>query len=316
MRKFTISIRYLFIFTFILNFSVSVFAQTEKYSVAANWKLYSVADKKVSFMMPRLPVAVAGGDDCRGEILRDYYAYTEGAVYSVRITSKVKPSRYCSEKKEFDEMNFSQRVNQLKRDLVDETNSANNISKSSIIKLSGKEKIVKLINDYENERWFELTVYGADENKNDVKRFLDSLKIENRITGIPVGKGAEQVFGDDVSESIIEQTITDDKGINRTVKRMLIKTDSSETRGITIIAKPRANYTEAARQMQIQGKVVLRVTFQANGAIGEISVISSLPAGLTEEAIKAARKIAFIPPQRDGFRYTVSKPVEYTFTVY
>lgn len=316
MRKFTTLPRYLFTFTIILTFSVLVFAQTAMYSVAAKWELYSLADEKVSFMMPRLPVLVEEGDNCRGESTRDYYAYTNGAVYSVRMTSKVTPRSSCLEKREFDEKRFSERLDELKRYMTDASDSKNNVSKNSVIKLTAKDIVVKLINDYDNGRWFELSVYGADEKKNDVRNFLDSLKIQNQITGIAIGQGAEQIFGDDVSGSIVEQTITDDKGVTRTVKRVLIKIDSTETQPVKIVKKPRANYTDAARLGNVQGKVVLHVTFLANGAIGDISVITGLRMGLTEEAIKAVRKIAFFPAQRDGARFSVTKPVEYTFTIY
>ena len=88
------------------------------------------------------------------------------------------------------------------------------------------------------------------------------------------------------------------------------------TEGVKILSKPRANYTDAARQNQVQGKVVLRVTFAANGTIGGISVISGLGNGLTEQAIAAARGIRFEPAKRGGVPYSVTKPVEYTFTIY
>ena len=61
------------------------------------------------------------------------------------------------------------------------------------------------------------------------------------------------------------------------------KSDSTPepTEGVKIISKPRANYTDEARLGQVQGKVVLRVTFSATGQIGVISVISGLTDGLT-----------------------------------
>lgn len=88
------------------------------------------------------------------------------------------------------------------------------------------------------------------------------------------------------------------------------------TEGVKILSKPRANYTPEARTNNIQGKVVLRVTFGANGAIGAISVINGLPDGLTEAAKEAAKGIKFKPATRGGVPYSVSKPVEYTFTIY
>lgn len=90
----------------------------------------------------------------------------------------------------------------------------------------------------------------------------------------------------------------------------------SATNKILVLAKPRANYTDAARTSQTQGAVRLRVTFLSNGEIGAITPVTSLPNGLTEQAIAAARRIEFEPATRDGVPYTVTKVVEYTFTLY
>lgn len=319
MRKLTRSLRLLITLTIILTFSVFVSAQYEKYSVPAKWELYSVTDEKVSFLMPRLPILIEGGDQCRGEKTRDYAAYTDGVVYTVRVTSKVEPREACFEKRKFNEKNFLERINELKQNLIDESNSANNISKNSVIKLTGKNSFTKLINDFDNNRWFEFAIYGADEAKTDVKSFLASIKIEKQTTGIEIGRGAEQVFGDDVSDSIVDvKTINDKDGVEteNVSKQILVRIEDKTTRGLTIITKPRSSYTEAARQSKIQGKVVLLVRFLGNGGIGDITVISGLSNGLTEEAIKAARKIVFIPLQGNGRRYTVAKRVEYTFTIF
>jgi len=85
---------------------------------------------------------------------------------------------------------------------------------------------------------------------------------------------------------------------------------------LNIVAKPRATYTDAARQYAVQGTVTLRVTFLANGAVGSIVAISGLPHGLTEQAIAAARSIKFEPAKRGGQPYTVTKNVQYNFVLY
>jgi TonB family protein len=94
------------------------------------------------------------------------------------------------------------------------------------------------------------------------------------------------------------------------------ETAPSNATGVKVISKPRANYTNEARTNQVQGKVVLRVTFLANGQIGAVSVVSGLPDGLTEAAITAAKGIKFEPAIRGGVPLSVTKPVEYTFTIY
>lgn len=89
-----------------------------------------------------------------------------------------------------------------------------------------------------------------------------------------------------------------------------------ETVALNITAKPRANYTDAARQANIQGVVRLKVTFLANGQIGPISAVSGLPNGLTEQAIAAAKAMRFTPKKINGVPVAVARVVEYTFTIY
>ncbi|MBA2378163.1 MAG: energy transducer TonB [Blastocatellia bacterium] len=88
------------------------------------------------------------------------------------------------------------------------------------------------------------------------------------------------------------------------------------TTDLRIISKPRAQYTDTARQNQVQGTVRLRVTFLPTGQIGSISTVSGLPGGLTEQAIAAARQLRFEPRKVDGVAVAVVRQVEYNFTLY
>ncbi|HEY0427116.1 MAG TPA: energy transducer TonB [Pyrinomonadaceae bacterium] len=85
---------------------------------------------------------------------------------------------------------------------------------------------------------------------------------------------------------------------------------------LKILSKPRALYTDEARANNVQGTVSLKVTFTAAGTIGSISTVSSLPDGLTEQAIAAARQIKFEPAKINGASYSVTKTVAYSFTIY
>ncbi|HEY0050712.1 MAG TPA: TonB family protein [Pyrinomonadaceae bacterium] len=91
---------------------------------------------------------------------------------------------------------------------------------------------------------------------------------------------------------------------------------SANVRGVRILSKPRANYTQAARMNDIEGYVRLRITFLASGEIGDVIPITGLPYDLTEQAIAAARQIKFEPQMKDGIPVTVSKIVEYGFWIY
>jgi hypothetical protein len=42
----------------------------------------------------------------------------------------------------------------------------------------------------------------------------------------------------------------------------------------------------------------------------------NLPYGLTEQAMEAARKMRFEPAMKNGIPYSVTKLVEYPFTLY
>lgn len=88
------------------------------------------------------------------------------------------------------------------------------------------------------------------------------------------------------------------------------------TQALRIISKPKATYTDAARQNAVQGNVTLRITFNANGSIGSITPVSGLGYGLTEQAIAAARRIQFEPAKVNGVPQTVSKTFQYGFTIY
>ena len=75
---------------------------------------------------------------------------------------------------------------------------------------------------------------------------------------------------------------------------------------VEILSKPKPVYTDEARRLRIEGDVVLRVTFQANGRLVVAGVVDGLGHGLDEAAIEAAKKIEFNPARRDG------QPVDHT----
>lgn len=83
-----------------------------------------------------------------------------------------------------------------------------------------------------------------------------------------------------------------------------------------VLAKPEPQYTEEARRNQITGTVVLRVVFSKTGEVTNIRAVNSLPFGLTERAIAAARQIRFQPATKDNFPVSVHMQLEYNFNLY
>jgi len=71
---------------------------------------------------------------------------------------------------------------------------------------------------------------------------------------------------------------------------------------LELISKPPVQYTNEARQMKVQGDVILRVTFLANGQVSVQGILRGLGHGLDEEAQRVAQQIRFRPATRDGVR--------------
>lgn len=83
-----------------------------------------------------------------------------------------------------------------------------------------------------------------------------------------------------------------------------------------VIFKPEPTYTEDARRNQIVGTVMLRVVFASTGDVVQIRAVRTLPYGLTERAIAAARQIKFVPAVKGGHPVSVFMQLEYNFNLY
>jgi TonB family protein len=83
-----------------------------------------------------------------------------------------------------------------------------------------------------------------------------------------------------------------------------------------LLAKPEPQYTEEARRNQVTGTVTLRCVFSSAGDVVQIHTIQTLPFGLTERAIVAARQIKFIPAMKGGHPVSVWMQLEYNFNLY
>jgi len=75
---------------------------------------------------------------------------------------------------------------------------------------------------------------------------------------------------------------------------------------VEVLSKPQPQYTSDAKLAKVQGDVVLRVTFTANGQVVVQSVVKGLGHGLDEEARRVTERIRFRPATHNG------KPVDST----
>jgi TonB family protein len=82
---------------------------------------------------------------------------------------------------------------------------------------------------------------------------------------------------------------------------------------LEVLSKPPVQYTSEARQLHVQGDVVLRVTFLATGQVVVQGVIHGLGHGLDEEARRVAGQIRFRPATKDGRAVDLTTNITITF---
>ena len=82
-----------------------------------------------------------------------------------------------------------------------------------------------------------------------------------------------------------------------------------------VVKQVKAEYTEEAKQNRIEGKVGLDVVVLADGAIGDVTVATSLDTvyGLDANAVKAMKQWQFKPGMKDGKPVNVEAQIEVNF---
>jgi TonB family protein len=110
---------------------------------------------------------------------------------------------------------------------------------------------------------------------------------------------------------------TDDGSLARiletdAIDELVLSAKEVDARAV-ITAKPRPSYTKEARRNGVQGFVTLKVLLSGHGNIARVRVVKRLPAGLTENAIRAACKMEFKPAMKDGQPVAEWVIAEYVF---
>jgi TonB family protein len=82
---------------------------------------------------------------------------------------------------------------------------------------------------------------------------------------------------------------------------------------LEVLSKPAVQYTAEARQLRVQGDVILRVTFTASGQVLIKGVVRGLGHGLDEEARRVAEQIRFRPATRNGQAVDLTTNITITF---
>ncbi len=88
---------------------------------------------------------------------------------------------------------------------------------------------------------------------------------------------------------------------------------ATSSTNLEIVSKPQVKYTPEARQLRIEGEVVLRVTFSSTGQVTVRGVVRGLGHGLDEEARRVAEQIRFRPATVDGHPADMTTNITITF---
>ena len=164
-------------------------------------------------------------------------------------------------------------------------------------------------------RVFTLHTVSLRRDSLDAIRFLNSFKLQP--TAAIDSAVAEPIFpASPTSELTTAQSPSESRSAAGGSSGTTASTTSRVTTPLRIHYKHKASYTDFARFYGIQGNVLLRVTFLASGEIGAVTKIRSLPFGLTESAIEAARQMRFEPESVDGVARNTTRPVSYTFNIF
>lgn len=104
-------------------------------------------------------------------------------------------------------------------------------------------------------------------------------------------------------------------GIPAAVEKASLKqtTREPQSTSLEVLSKPPVRYTSEAREMKVEGDVVLRVTFMADGKVVVLGVVRGLGHGLDQEAMREAEHIRFRPATRDGQPVNLTTNIIITF---
>ncbi len=89
--------------------------------------------------------------------------------------------------------------------------------------------------------------------------------------------------------------------------------EKPQSTDLEVLSKPPVRYTPEAREAKVQGDVVLRVTFMADGKVVVRGLVRGLGHGLDQEAMREAEHIRFKPATRDGHPINLTTNIVITF---
>lgn len=289
--------------------ATGVKAQTPDKTTAPIWRPYTVKNEKFSVDLPAFPslsyqkVDVGYHAGHRIDQLQiSFGAYADGVVYTVYVYENVW-------RQGLDSFIKKQLANRKSWDL-------NTERKVTLEGVSGKEfgsvpQNQGLVRFFEKgDRLFEFVAYGAPLEDPRMTQFFSSITLTRK-------KGSLDMSDDSARTFVWQSTPGSDQAPAPPDPNEKIYASSKEVdKKVYLGFKLEPNYTEEARRGQVEGQVILKCVFAADGTITNIRTERGLPKGLTERAIAAARMIKFIPAMKDGKFVSQWMTIEYNFNLY
>jgi TonB family protein len=126
---------------------------------------------------------------------------------------------------------------------------------------------------------------------------IKSAGFGNGIAGNGAGSGSGQ-DGSKSGRNGVRSGGFGDQTVSPEASQKVMKESEPALEPVEIISKPKPAYTEEARNLRLEGAVVLEVLFTASGEVRVLRVVRGLGHGLDEAAMRAAGEIRFKPAQR------------------
>jgi TonB family protein len=254
------------------------------------WQRYKVDGEKFSVELPVVPaMSTTSTRFARFETRRERIigAYADGVVYVIRTFEKKGLN--------LDDLMRKSAAGQTTEVVIDGVKG-----KSSVREDDKTIWITKWLSTSNNLYQFDAAASKLVDSSAAISKFFTSISFRNNHEG---------------------RNIVDGPGEQRFSHANGAQADSIfSTKDVTVrpkvMTKPEPRYTEAARQDQVTGTVVIRAVFSMSGTVEDITVVSGLPGGLTDRAVQAARQLRFIPAIKDGRFVSVRMQLEYNFNLY
>ncbi len=168
---------------------------------------------------------------------------------------------------------------------------------------------------YSKKYIYVLTAASRNGKTKTMRYFLNSLVFKPDVKSKRIKQAKRFSALEQTKVEISEDIETPNPNVQPKTSTAAKQTDST-TKPFLIISQPRASYTDDARLNNENGAVRMKFTASESGQITKIVVRRALKYGLVHNAILAAMRIKILPPENDGKPVSVTKTIEYRFSLY